>query len=99
MNNLREENRKLKKELEERPSPEKVFEGFQGTPAYYEELNDKAVEKIKLCWEVASSYLAEIPRGDVDGFIERYINLEEKIHLEKLASGATNVAKMPPGNV
>lgn len=87
---LLEENRKLKEELDMRPIPEKVLEGFRGTPAYYTELNDKAVEKIKLCWDVASSYLAEFPGVPIDGFIERYINLEKEIHKAKLASGATD---------
>lgn len=39
---------------------------------------------------MASSYLAEFPGGPIDGFIERYINLEEEIHKAKLASGATD---------
>lgn len=76
-----------------------MLEGFRGTAAYDTELNDKAVEKIQLCWDVASSYLAENPGGAIDGFIERYINLEERIHNEKLASGAIDVAKMPLGVV
>lgn len=97
--NLREKNWKLKKDLDYRPTPEKVLERFRGTPTYYEELNDKAVLKIKLWWKVASSYLAESLGGDVNRFVERYINLEEKIHLEKLASGATDVAKMIPENI
>lgn len=46
--NLREENRELKKELEERPTTKAVLDGFRGTPTYYEELNDKVVEKIQL---------------------------------------------------
>lgn len=87
---LLEKNRKLKEELERRPTPEKVLEGFRGTPAYYRELNDKAVEKIQLCWDVASRYLAEVLGGPIDGFIERYINLEEEIHKTKLAIGATD---------
>lgn len=97
--NLREENQELKKELEERPTMKAVLDGFRGTPTYYEELNDKVVEKIQLCQEVASNYLAENPGGAVDGFIKHYINLEEKIHAEKLASWATVVATMPRGTV
>lgn len=95
---LQEENRKLREELENRTTPEKVLKGFRGNPAYFTELNDKAVEKIKLCWDMALSDLVEFPGGPIDGFIKRYISLEEEIHRAKLASGTTDATNLPDEN-
>lgn len=43
---LREENDRLKKELVAKPSEEEILRAFRETPAYYNELNDRAMEKI-----------------------------------------------------
>ncbi|KAL8091504.1 hypothetical protein AgCh_033937 [Apium graveolens] len=66
---LRAEVENLKKELAARPRAEEVLEFFRGTPAYYEELNNKIFEKVNICWDIASAYLTENPSGDMDGFI------------------------------
>lgn len=67
-----EENKQLREELTSHPKSEDVIAGFRGTPAYYTKLNDKAVEKIQICWRVAIRYLDEIPGGPIDGFLECY---------------------------
>lgn len=59
-----EDNAALKKELDARPQEEDVLTTFRGTPAYYGKLNNKIFEKVNLCWDIASVYLAENPGGN-----------------------------------
>ncbi|XP_074337313.1 uncharacterized protein LOC141674505 [Apium graveolens] len=102
---MRTENQKLMDDLAARPTPEEVLEGFRGTPAYFEELNDKALEKIQICWNVASKYLVEEPQGTIDVFLEKYIEEETRLEQEKEAiqakeSGAGTSRNVPsfPGS-
>lgn len=80
---LQAENANLKKELDSRPSQEEVLQRFRGTPAYYGELNERAAEKIQICWIVASRYLAANPEGDISGFLQEYLAEEEKLLAER----------------
>lgn len=66
-------------------------------------MNEKAVEKIQICWNVTSRYLAEIPGGAIDGFLERYIAEERKILAEREffegeSSGHQSTPQPPPGD-
>lgn len=74
---------------------------FRASPAYYTELNDKAVEKIHICWNVASRYLTEVPGRPIDGFLDRYIQEEKQLLAEKKAlQGETSGLQdlLPPGD-
>ncbi|KAL8117015.1 hypothetical protein AgCh_023266 [Apium graveolens] len=82
---MRAENQKLRDDLAARPTPEEVLAGFRGNPAYFEELNDKALEKIQICWNVASKYLGEESHGTIDVFLEKYIEEETRLEQEKEA--------------
>ncbi|XP_074325211.1 uncharacterized protein LOC141662057 [Apium graveolens] len=96
---MRAENQKLKDDLAARPTPEKVLAGFRGTPAYFEELNDKALEKIQICWNVASKYLGEEPHGTIDVFLEKYIEEETRLEQEKEAIRAMDSGVGTSSNV
>lgn len=66
-------------------------------------MNEKAVEKIQICWNVTSRYLAEIPGGAIDGFLERYIAEERKILAEREffegeSSGHQSTPQPSPGD-
>ncbi|MDV3180580.1 MAG: hypothetical protein Q8829_02775, partial [Candidatus Phytoplasma australasiaticum] len=75
---------------------EEVLESFRGTPAYYEELNNKIFEKVNICWDIASAYLAENPGGDMDGFIEMYLTEELRSEEAKAAETGTSGTQPPP---
>lgn len=100
---LREENERLKvvnskleKELENRPSVEEILSRFRGTPAYYEELNDRDVEKIKICWRVASRYLADNPGGNIGGFLQASVADKEKLLSEKAMASGEGTSQVAP---
>lgn len=93
----KEEIDRLKKELKARPKEKEILKKFRASPAYYTELNDKAVEKIQICWNVASRYLTEVPGGPIDGFLESYIQEENQLLEEnKAAEGESSGPKIFP---
>ncbi|KAL8113234.1 hypothetical protein AgCh_020526 [Apium graveolens] len=93
---LRAEVENLKKEFASRPREEEVLESFRGTPDYYEELNNKIFEKVNICWDIASAYLAENPGGDMDGFIELYLAEELRREEAKTVGEGTSRTQPPP---
>lgn len=78
---LWEENDRLKKELENRPTEEDLLSRFRGSPAFYTEISEKAcVVNLLECWFLLS--YGE-PEGAIDGFLMCNLVEKEKIFAEK----------------
>lgn len=69
----------MKAELESHLTETEVLERFWSFSSYCTKVNKKGVEKIQICWNFASSYLAETWGGDFKGFINLYLEEDERL--------------------
>lgn len=68
-----------------RSNQKRRFYWRSGTPTYYNELNDRSMEKIWIYWNMASWNLRENHGGDITGFLQEYLAEEEKHFAERQA--------------